>query len=759
MIRYRGEALARSALPRVLAQAKADRERLQGVLAAHDRAARAAHLGAARLLGKGWEDQLRGLAHTLHYLAHQHANVIDAHGLLLNVWALAAADGTISEREIPGIIAAANESQAALAAVYQPSASVRLPEGVAVRLDKPSWKAQLGEELGLPPATRDHLAGNWLQVEQGWVNAAVGHLQDAVDATLDELLEAEAHVARCLRTGEDPLDAPEPAALPANYPTLHPGSERKRTRRLGAWDRFQTADGIGPGVLRFGAAAAVLAPPVYFGLHFGSAIVLVHNGLDAPVRVELNELAIALGPFEERLVDVTPGTVALRATTPEGVEIERRSESATSLFQPYVYNVAGADGFYRTWIRYGSGDAPEPNPLGASPWFQPQLDHVGEAPPESISSDSPKNHSVLSGTAGFPPGTVLSAAPPEAHAAIIGAHLRYDDPESADYAVWAQVAGQAGVDGKQLVVDRATGSSSPALGRLWQELDAKAACAAHTPAARAAPENADLAYLAIRCLPDGPESDVAFAEAHARFPESGWIRWATATSAGRQADWARMGELAASPFPRPLEGAAMELRLQAARMAGLGVEVQLATVEGQRNAEGYKEFLRAEATGNAGNPEGYDAEARAALLRAGGHIEAAEAVADLPDEERALTPCSDGASAGARNGLPALAPRPGTVGALCRLAVLSREAPPDDAALAALAPLGEELAVPLGKLLRAPAAEVVTTGDALAELSFPQTRSLLRLVGVLRLGEEAPQRWRDEARALCLPWQRPWLHP
>ena len=51
------------------------------------------------------------------------------------------------------------------------------------------------------------------------------------------------------------------------------------------------------------------------------------------------------------------------------------------------------------------------------------------------------------------------------------------------------------------------------------------------------------------------------------------------------------------------------------------------------------------------------------------------------------------------------------------------------------------------------------SGDALVEGSDLPTRGFLRMAGVVRLGDAAPQAWREEARALTLPWSRPYLRP
>lgn len=759
IIRYRGEAIERAALPAVLDVARGDRTRLRDTLQAHDRAVRSAHVGAGRELGQGWEEHLRGLTHALHYFSHLHANVLDAHGLLLNTWAVAAADGTISEREIPPIIVAANEAQAALAAVYEPAGTVRLPPGLTTRLGKDSWSACLGETLGLPPATRDHLAANWLEVEGGWVGSASRHLDEAITATLDELLQAEAHVARCLRTGEDPGAAPAPAVVPARYPTLHPGSERKRTRKLGAWDRFQTADGLLPGFFRFAAAAAVLAPPAWFGLHFGTAELLIHNGLATPVLVQVRDRAIEVPAHGERKIDIDRGDLVLRTTLADGTPVEEREESAPKAFAPYVYNVAGASAFYRTHVIYGAGEPPDARPLGAAIWFQPDLDYVGTVPPESIEGSAGTVKSVLTGTAGLAPSTVLGAAGPEEKVAIVSAHLRWDPPESTDFGSWVMHAGPAGVDAKALISERARGSKDPALGRQYQFVAQEEACAEHTAAAAAEPNNGDLVYLATRCLPDGPESDAAFLEAAARFPESPWLRWVASGIATKRAEWPRAAELLAEAFPDALEAGAGEMRLLVARRVGAELDVQTRIVSSWRGGEDLRAYLRAEATGEAGDLGNWLPEAAALVHMAAGDLAAAEKVTTMPPTDRALVACSDGASDALRAELVSLEPIPGTPAALCRLAVLSSTRALTDADYAALDPMGPEFAGRVKQLLQAPPEAVVATGDSLVEGSDLPTRGFLRMAGVVRLGDAAPQVWRDEARALTLPWSRPYLRP
>jgi hypothetical protein len=49
--------------------------------------------------------------------------------------------------------------------------------------------------------------------------------------------------------------------------------------------------------------------------------------------------------------------------------------------------------------------------------------------------------------------------------------------------------------------------------------------------------------------------------------------------------------------------------------------------------------------------------------------------------------------------------------------------------------------------------------DAVAASGTPLERGAAYAVAVVLQGADAPARWRDEARSLLFPWERPWLGP
>jgi hypothetical protein len=80
-------------------------------------------------------------------------------------------------------------------------------------------------------------------------------------AALNELLRIEEEVARRVREGvaEAVAVAPMAPRVPTRYETCVVDQARPRQTRLGWWDRFQVADGLLPGALRFAVAGVLLA--------------------------------------------------------------------------------------------------------------------------------------------------------------------------------------------------------------------------------------------------------------------------------------------------------------------------------------------------------------------------------------------------------------------------------------------------------------------------------------------------------------------
>src|SRR5262249_34062840 len=75
--RSRGKELKPARLPQAIGELEAEIREVEERLRAHDRLCRSAHLAAARAVGNGWPEYLRGLLAALHYAEHTEANLRD----------------------------------------------------------------------------------------------------------------------------------------------------------------------------------------------------------------------------------------------------------------------------------------------------------------------------------------------------------------------------------------------------------------------------------------------------------------------------------------------------------------------------------------------------------------------------------------------------------------------------------------------------------------------------------------------------------
>ncbi|MFN7146933.1 MAG: hypothetical protein ACK4YP_24370, partial [Myxococcota bacterium] len=463
--------------------ARADRDTLRRALADHDRDVRTAHRAAGRALGKPWELHLVGLAAVLHYVEHVLGDLEDAEAALDTTFRVVTADGNVSSSELDRLVAAANQVHEALAGIYRQAPALKLPPPVLTKLEVASWEAMLGEELKLTPATRESLAGNWLQAAGTWVASARRCLDAVETVALDALLEAEAHVARCFRDGQDPGEAPALPIVPVAYPTSAPGEERAR-ERLDWWDRFQIADGWLPGAARLGAAASVLGPAVVFTQGMGTADIVVHNGLNVPVVVAIGETRMRVPAGDERRFTVdNAGAVPVETRAQDGALLEQFEADADDLWATYVYNVAQADVLAQVSIGYGVDTVPEPAILGAPRWMQTSAHYVFEEPPRSIQADDPTIHTRIVGLDDLPAGARIQLAPEPHRAPLVRAHLRWDDANARGFLDWANVGLVVGADVIGALRERpADDGTRLLLGRIEQDVHHDEACPAHAAA-------------------------------------------------------------------------------------------------------------------------------------------------------------------------------------------------------------------------------------------------------------------------------------
>ena len=257
VIRHRGEILKKKQIPDVIEEMRNECDTARKALCEHDSRVRGVHNALAKQIGDGWQEYHAGLVYLLHYADHTCADITDVQGRLANLWAVVIADGKVSSGEIKQLLVVANDMYEVLQGVNDQANHVVLSKDVAADLGVPDWRTAVGEKFEMPGPNRDNL-GDWLAAADSWCAYYSNALHGLQFETLEALLATESKLARSAREGESIGVAPAPASVPQHYPVLLPNTERKLQRRLGLWDRFQTADGLFPALARFSIATAIV---------------------------------------------------------------------------------------------------------------------------------------------------------------------------------------------------------------------------------------------------------------------------------------------------------------------------------------------------------------------------------------------------------------------------------------------------------------------------------------------------------------------
>lgn len=267
VIRHRGVVINRKELPEAIEEMREECNVARQELCEHDKRVRGVHNAAAEKLSEDWRAYHTGLVQLLHYADHTAANLADANGRLGNVWAVITADGKISSGEVKQLLEVAADLWRVLLSVRDAIPGVHLSADIAEALGVASWSAYLSEDFKLPAPTRDNI-GDWLGAAESWTNYFQNSLGALQGESLEKLLATEAFIEKATSDGSVPGAPPSAGSVVAEYPVLLPNTERKLQRRLGLWDRFQTATGFVPGLARFAVALLIVGGILGFGIYF-----------------------------------------------------------------------------------------------------------------------------------------------------------------------------------------------------------------------------------------------------------------------------------------------------------------------------------------------------------------------------------------------------------------------------------------------------------------------------------------------------------
>ncbi len=552
VIRHRGQVIQRRALKGVLAQVTTETNAMQSRVESHDRLCRTSHVLAARALGRGWEQYLFALTGLHHYAAHVEANLEDARGHLNNVFSVVTADGRVSGGERKRLVLACAEVHGALNEIFLRKEQVLLPPLILQRLadalgmeeggEPPpkTWAEVLPQDYSLPPPSEENIA-DFLRVIDGWTRGALAAIGTLERVGLELLVATEAHVSYAYLNRVYPGDAPPVPVIPQGYCTMARGQERNRQKRLGLWDRFQTADGFMPTVARFAVAGGILGSVLAFGGSIGHPTLTVVNGLELPVTVEIQGKKLALKEGGHAEVELEQAqNIALVARSSSGDVIESRNVTLSGS-ERYVYNVAGATSLVEWTAVYGGSREVPDRHLGAQTFFTTQADVLFEQPPKTVSlkKGSTSTRSVLTALTEAPPYRVLELAQsPAERAHVTEMHALWDPPEAPHLSQWLDAAAKDGV----ALIERRLQRYPNDMSALRAQQDALSGpakaelCRKTSEKSAKTPADADLLYLSLRCSDDA--SPRVILDAHRAHPSHPYLANGAARELYRQGDYA-----------------------------------------------------------------------------------------------------------------------------------------------------------------------------------------------------------------------------
>lgn len=769
VIRYGERIVHRKDLASVIAEVDAQRQRCSDLLSEHDRLCRSSHHAAARAVGQGWDAYLTGLMAVLHYAVHTEANLRDLQSVLHNVIAVETATRRLGKEGRGRILAAAEDLHNALGVVHDRRDDVDVGAAIAAQLGAQSWSDLLGR-LGLTSPLDANL-GDWLGAIDSWVAHAAIACNRLGSAALDELLTAEASVASAFSTMASGPAQPAPAApvVPTTYATLPEGSERPKQKRLSWLGRFQAADGTLPTMARLAVAGSIVAAVLGFGGSVGNNTLVIYNALGTPVEVRVNDAQsrVEAGTVA-RLSLSTQNDYKVETRTPDGRLIESFDASSPGRFATLVYDVASAAPLVQWTANYGSAASVPDRKLGAPRWSSTEADYLFEEPPRSITTKGGHaTRDVLAGMGGLTVDRQLDAfESDEARQAAIQVHARWDSTRLPRTAEW--IAMSLGIPSAQTIL-AARLSETPAdvlLKRFAQDVSEGAAhaelCARDQAAAAAAPQDSDLAYLAIRCNADQALKSEAFVAARARHPQNGWLAYAAGYTELERGHWTEgqaaleqahrllppMADHIAIDLARALrqQGRADASRLAQLKASSQLLRIQLALEAGSDGDQAvpteYLELSRGHLSAAVDQAKRFSPQSGARVLR----LAAASDGADEPLIARAFAlPSDQGVDQSTVWVSAALAMRR-KIDAKPFIDAGSRFATPEDA----------RRMISFMAALNGPGRDVVAARRLLSEMSF-ESQIRAYPVALVLLGRSTPQDWRVMAQRILFAAERPYF--
>jgi Zn-dependent protease with chaperone function len=762
-IQVRGKPIPPKLLPAAIARLRTDIERMEQRLVDHDRLCRTSARRLATAHGRGWDAYLLGLLRLVHYAEHVQAHVLDAQGALANAVVMVTAKRKVNQHEVDRVLSHAGDLYGLLSEIDSERGNLHPDAGTLALLGHADWSTALGEwKLGAP--SRENIS-NWLDVIDGWARPIVGALGKLRRAALDQLLVAEGRLGRAAYEGQSLGDAPAAPAVPTTYRSFLPGSERPLQKKLDWWSRFQTADGWVPGTVRLIAAGGIIGALMGMSGSLGTSQLAVHNGLARPVVAQVGRQTVTVAPGSTGRISLDiDGAVQVIARTPQGQLIESFKEHPDIIGAQYVYNVAAASPMYEWTAVYGNATAPQERLLGAQRWFMTSVDAVLEAPPKQIQTKGGGGtRRVLSAPEQLSMRAVLGMANDQAtRDRLVGIHARWDAENSPYIVDWLGMASL--LPGYEALLRARLADNPLDVATLRMEQDQASSeargtvCGRHRALAAEQPQQADLQYLAVRCMPEGPQRDAAFKAGHAAHPGSGWFAYAAAHSLAAEGDRAAAAKAYSVALKAPPLADQAAVELARLRRIDQGVQASLQDLLDKSETLRMHHALETGTGMQPGEPASVYFELEKGRLTQVGQL--LNAAGKSAPRALRLAAASDGAP---QEWVERSLALPATEGIdqevmWSAIGLAVRHARSLDALEARITGLPAEQAAPIRQFIEImKTSRDVEQAEKAVQGLTPHLKAHAYVMGAVALGPRAPAHWKDFARRALFAGERPYL--
>ncbi|MGZ4079744.1 MAG: M48 family metallopeptidase, partial [Bacteroidia bacterium] len=543
-IKHRGRYISMKELPAIIVQVKKEAKVERDKIDLHIKQCRVAHYQAAKNIAAGWDDYLFSLTTLVHYCEHTHKNIEELSKFFYETLDVVSSKRNRGHSDLQPLYRAANDLHFALQGVFSYGKSVRLSPPIIEKLNGKKF-GDLLEPFTLTEANQSNI-NSWVNVVGSWVNLALEALNTLRLAALDELLQSENYIEKIYSSQNAHAEpAPEPVGISDTYAKYDPAVKKEVIKLTDIYSRFHKADGVFSSIAKFSVACLIIFSGVFFTTTIGTSKIVVYNGFsqDVLVNIDGDQQLVRKGNTVEISVDDVP-ELNIKAKTINGELIESFRQKIEQSSRTYVYNVAGAAIIY-TWAAYYGYAAPEENHemFGAQRWLDINADDYFTDPPETVSLEAGQTSSrtVVAEYKGAPSLLLEQINNEEDKNNFIRVHALWEDSSSPDLLIWLSAAASL-KDFNTIIEKRLQANPMEIVSLRTQQDVAKGndklkICEEQKKLYFKNPRNPDLYYLSCRCQGTDAQKDSAFFEGHKKWPENGWLAYASGFTYEQQEKW------------------------------------------------------------------------------------------------------------------------------------------------------------------------------------------------------------------------------